>query len=425
MTSTNVRTKIEKGKIFEDNQEVCPVSSLSKNTELTMLNKGVIDIFKKVSSGEDVRLVNLDIVRDNFRKLRQAFSHAIPFIAVKANSSEGILETLDKEGSSYEVATIEELKSCLDKGIDPHKILFSHPAKDRVEIAEAYRLGVNKYVSDSEEDLGLIAQHAPGSEVLVRLRTANTDKDGDSLTGFNDRFGVNAEQAKFMLGEASRMGLSASGLAFHVGTQQENVDSWDATIKMSADIFKEMSQKGMSLKYLDIGGGFPSRYKPGLPEYAEYGEAIHASLREHFKDDLPKILYEPGRSVSATAGLTVGRVINVKHNFERAIVTLSTGRFSAGLFNVGNGMAFYRLSEDGDVTNLSKDKPHVLADVYGKACASFDTPVEGDDVSVPENLKSGDIVVFSGTGAYSGEMVTNWCSKEPPRTITYDTNDIA
>lgn len=367
--------------------------------------------------GEDSRVININVVEENYKKFKDNLPFATVYAAVKANSAKGILETLDKLGSNFEVATIEELNLCLERGVTANKIIFTHPAKDAVEIEGAYKAGIKRFVSDSIEDLELLSKHAPGSKVMIRMKTNNAAKEGDELTGFDSRFGVTEERAKELIWEAKKMGLTPYGVCFHIGTQEENPNAWDKPIEAASRIFKEMKKKGIALEVLDMGGGFPSRFREDIPELEEYGPAIKASLDKHFgSKNLPKeLIIEPGRGISATAGVTIGRVIQVKaheHDETKSIVTLSTGRFSSGLFGVGNGFIFYSRDNSGEFKRLSDDiaKP---ADVYGKACASFDKPVEGE-FYIPAALKSGDIVVISGTGAYSGEMVTNWCSKKPP-----------
>lgn len=384
------------------------------------------DIIQRVAcQGKDIRLVDLNVVRKNYKELKDAFPYATAYAAVKANTSEGILEVLNEEGSNFEIATIEELEECIIRGIDPAKIIFTHPAKDQIEIEQAFERGITRFTSDSEEDLALIAKHAPGSKVMIRIKTENNDqaRDQNILTGFNSRFGVTDAHAKELLRSAKTQGLKPYGLSFHVGTQEENVCAWNSTIQKAAKIFKDMATEGILLEALDIGGGLPSQYKESIPKISEYGEAIGRAINQHFDGNLPKeIMFEPGRAISAMAGVTIGRVINVKnHEYDASkyIVTVSTGKFSAGLFNVGNGMIFYRKKNDSEVEKIS-DEFSKQADIYGKACASFDKPIEGPDIYVPIGIQSGDLVAFTGTGAYSGEMVTKWCSKSPPTTITFD-----
>jgi ornithine decarboxylase len=373
-------------------------------------------------SGEDVRLLDLDVVRRNYAEMREAFPFALIYAAVKANSSSGILEVLNEQGSRFEIATIEEMQQCIERGIAPQNIIFSHPAKDALEIAAAHKVGIRHFVSDSAEDVALLAAHAPNSKVIVRMITANEERSQEEIIGFNARFGVYAEQAIALLKQAKASGLQAHGICFHVGTQQEDVHAWDKTIENAAHIYNTLSTENIHLPMLDLGGGLPSRYKADIAPLSQYGKAIGEALKTHFANiPLQEIVIEPGRSLSAMAGVTLGRVINVKpceDNENQLIITISTGRFSAGLFGVGNQIFFYR--NHGGKIQAFENEPVKKAMVYGKACASFDTPMEGTDVYAPATIASGDIVAFNGTGAYSGQMVTEWCSKKAPTTLCFD-----
>ncbi len=308
------------------------------------------EIVKRVLSGEDLRLINLNIVRKNYQELKEAFSYAAIYAAVKANSEKGILEVLKEEGSNFEVATVEEVWKCISKS-----------------------------------------------------------------------------NVKKLLKLAKGLGLVTEGIAFHVGTQREELISWDSTIEVAASIFREMAnEEGMRLTTLDVGGGFPARYKDEIPMFSAYGVTISDAINKYFAGMLPKeIIIEPGRAISAMAGATIGRVINVKqseHDDSLYIVTLSTGRMSAGLvkeINIAINIYFYRKKQYDDTVSRLSDEFFKNADMYGKDGGVF--LIEKPDVRVPVGLKSGDIIVLMGTGAYCGQWAANqFCGKYAPTTIIFD-----
>jgi ornithine decarboxylase len=370
------------------------------------------EIFEKVKSGEDLRLINFNLVKENYLDFKKYFPFADVYAAVKAISAQGMIRLLDSLGSNFEIATIEELILCLNQDVSPDQIIFTHPAKDQVEIEGAFNLGVQNFVSDSIEDLNLLARYAPGANILIRIKAINPSKENDEITGFDLRFGATKDESASLVLKAFDLGLKVDGICFHIGTQEENVKNWDASIKKASEIFHELDSLGIRLNTLNIGGGFPSRYKQEIPHLEEYGQSIYSSIAKYFDKNLPnKIIIEPGRGLAAMAGITIGRVIQVKKQDKKSIVTLSTGKFSAGLFSVGNGFHFFRSNH-----SLLSDLELVDADVYGKACASFDKPKDGA-FKIPAELKSGDIVVITGTGAYSGEMSNSWCSKTKPRDV--------
>lgn len=376
------------------------------------------DIIQRVQSGEDLRIIGVHVLEQNYQKLKAAFPKFKIYTAVKAVAVEGMLNLLKKSDSHFETASIEEIDQLIHLGVEPQRILFSHPDKDALEISKAYEHGVRSFVSDSIEDLQLIAKLAPRSEVLIRI-IPNEDISNvkNELTQkiFDERFGLDKKMTKKLILKAKKLGLKPKGLAFHVGTQAEKMELWEQPIKIASSVFNEMKKENIILDTLNMGGGFPSEVKEDLPSLSKYETAISGYIKKYFKDSPPtNIIIEPGRSLSGTAGVTISRVINVKKRNKNLIVTVSAGRFSAGL--VGYGQKAYFYSKENNYNKL--EGPYVSGAVYGKVAASLDKIHEEEQISLPKNLKAGDIVVFRGTGAYTGEMSCNgWCGKLSPTDI--------
>ena len=82
-----------------------------------------------------------------------------------------------------------------------------------------------------------------------------------------------------MLEHANRLGLDAHGISFHVGSQQPNTEAWDSALAASAGIFRTLSDRGIQLRMVNLGGGFPARYLKEIPAVKKYGSAISAALR--------------------------------------------------------------------------------------------------------------------------------------------------
>ncbi len=415
---------ISQNKNNQSNSDKYFYEELARFIENSPLTKE--EIVARVSGGEDLQLLDLGVVKQNFLELKKSFSFADIHVAVKANSAPGVMEVLTAAGASFEVATIEEALFCVDKGVNAQDIIFSHPAKDAVEIAKAAQIGIKTFVSDSEEDIRLIGKHAQGSNVIIRIVAAQEDTDNyfksdedSKLRGFNSRFGVNEDDALSLLKYAKHLNLVPYGLTFHVGTQMDDPINWQVPIALAARIFSTASKEGIELEVLDLGGGFPSIHREKIPKLEIFSKEIFSFISESFPQKKPKIIIEPGRSVSAMAGFTFGRVMNIKNcNGDSKIVTISTGKFSAGLFGVGHSIGFFSAKD-------MKLEPMRLQDgwpvnFYGKACASFDIPIEGDHLRIPRSLQSGDVIVFSGTGAYTTTMQTNWCKKSNPSLIVFD-----
>ena len=160
-----------------------------------------------------------------------------------------------------------------------------------------------------------------------------------------------------------------------------------------------------------------------ISEYSEYGKIIKTYLDNYFrKDFFPNtIIIEPGRSLSGMCGVTIGRVINTKRINRKYVVTVSTGKYSAGMDGIGFNMNFY-ISRNGVFYPPGSNVKYVKACVYGKACSSMD--VIEKNVKIPINLKSGDLIVFSGTGAYAAHTATpHWCGRKSPTQIIFDSRN--
>ena len=381
------------------------------------------EIVNRVSRGEDIEVVDLNIVRKNYKAIKEAFPYASIYAAVKALSVQeeipsvvpdgGMLSILNRLDARFEVATIEEFRKLKLINVSSKHIIFTHPDKDALEIRESYQGGLRTFVSDSLPDLHLLAENAPQSKVLIRIATTMGIEDSGS---FNIRFGVDKESAKQLLRQAEQLSLQPIGLAFHVGTQTESPKLWESTIQIAADIFKDMKEEGVSLNTLSIGGGLPARSREEIPEYAQYGTAIKKYLDNSFGEFLPQeIIIEPGRGLSGMSGVTIGRVINTKTIGENYIVTLSIGKFSAGLFGFGLNINFYLKDKKGFYYSSEDYK---LGSVYGKAATGIDRTHLEEVVNVPKDLTTGDLAVFSGTGAYSAHIAApNWGKKSPTRII--------
>ncbi len=389
------------------------------------------EIIERVFSGEDIRLLDLNKIRENQTDLETVFPEFDIHIAYKALSSTRSLDMLKKEfDAKFEIATVEEFRTLSKKGIKPENIIFTHPDKDALEISETFKGGIRTFVSDSPEDIKLLSKHAPGAKVLIRILPNNefTIDNTQGVENFDERFGVTFENAKKLILMAMSLKLKPAGIAFHVGTQTEYLKTWDNPIKQSASFFRDMKNNGINLTILDIGGGFPMIHK-GVPPLSEFGKSIRKSLHKYFDKDIypKKIIIEPGRFVSASAGITITRVINVKKNqsnLEDSVVTVSTGRYSGGIIHFGYKFSFYSVEKTENGNRFCRQFRRnnlVLGHIYGKACASIDRLSMMNKEIIPADLKSGDLMVTTGTGAYTGETATpNWCGKKSPTDIIFD-----
>ncbi len=337
-------------------------------------------------------VVDLDVVADNFRRLRRAVPQAGIYYAVKANPAPEILKLLARMGSSFDTASVNEIDMALAAGVEGDRISYGNTIKKKVDIAAAYQRGVRLYAMDSEAELDKIAEAAPGSRVFCRILTSGANADWP----LSRKFGCDVKMAKNLLVEAAKRDVVPYGVSFHVGSQQRDPGQWDAAVAQAAWLFRACEEDGVRLSMLNIGGGFPTRYRRSIPGMKDYGAAIQDSLARHFGNRIPDIIVEPGRQMVGSAGVIQTEVVLISRKSEeerRRWVYLDIGKFGGLAETMDEAIQYPIVStRDGAVA------PVVLA---GPTCDSADILYEKADYRLPENLEIGDKLEIRSTGAYT------------------------
>ena len=197
-------------------------------------------------------VVDLDVVAENYKILKDNFSNSIIYYAVKANSEPRIIEQLMNLGSYFDIASIGELKQCFSVGVSPDRISYNNPVKKPGDIKNAYDLGIRNFTFDSKGELSKISKMAPGSNVFCRFGV----RDRGALWPFDGKFGCSSEMLIELMVLASNEGLVPKGISFHVGSQQSDALCWTTAIAEAAKIFEALLIEKIDLKVLNIGGGF-------------------------------------------------------------------------------------------------------------------------------------------------------------------------
>ncbi len=338
-------------------------------------------------------VVDLDVVRDNY----QAFARAMPdsrvYYAVKANPAPEILEALAGLGSSFDCASVAEIDMALTAGASPERISYGNTIKKERDIAAAYERGVRLFAVDSREEVEKIGRAAPSARVFCRILIAN---DGAEWP-LSRKFGCAPEMAVEVLEHAYRLGLDAYGVSFHVGSQQPNPEAWDGALAASATIFRELGERGIRLRMVNLGGGFPAKYLKRIPVVKTYGRAISSALARHFGNRIPETIIEPGRGMVGDAGIIKAEVVLISRkeaNDPLRWVYLDIGKFGGLAETMDEAIRYpIRTPRDRDAKS-----PCVIA---GPTCNSVDVLYEKAPYELPVSLSIGDEVLIEGTGAYT------------------------
>jgi len=338
-------------------------------------------------------VVDLDIVRDNYHDLQTALPQTDIFYAVKANPAPEVLALLAKLGSNFDAASLNEIEMVLRAGAAPERISFGNTIKKERDIARAHDLGVRLYAVDCMEEVDKIARSAPDARIFCRLLTSGHGAGWP----LSRKFGCMRDMAVDVLRHGAAQGLEAYGVSFHVGSQQTDLRAWDEALLDAAHVFKSLEQENITLKMINLGGGFPTRYLTDVPTASNYGQAIFSALTQHFGNRLPRLIIEPGRAMVGNAGVIRSEVVLISQkaaNDNLRWVYLDVGKFNGLTETMGEAIRYPLVTpRDHDARS-----PCVLA---GPTCDSVDVMYEKDPYPLPVSLKIGDEVLILGTGAYT------------------------
>ncbi len=217
------------------------------------------------------------------------------------------------------------------------------------------------------------------------------------------KFGTTVERAKELMLRAGDLGLDPYGLSFHVGSQQTKTEAYEVAIGKVAMLFTDLTEAGVNLRMMNLGGGFPTRYRDDVPEIDSFGQAIVRAMTAHFGNALPEIVIEPGRFLVGDAGVVSAEVVLVsRRETDNPVrwVYLDIGRFG-GLAETEGEAIKYR------IVTPHEGQPTGPVAIAGPTCDGADILYERANYRLPLKLACGDRVELLSTGAY----VTTYASQ--------------
>ncbi len=351
-------------------------------------------------------IIDLEAIRRKYGEMKNALPFAQIYYAVKANPQDEVIQLLNELGSCFDVATRFELDQLLRLGVEPERMSSGNTIKKSSDIRYFYDRGIRLFVTDSQEDLANIVEHAPGSKVFFRLLTEGTGSDWP----LSRKFGAHSDMIYYLIIEARNAGLEPYGFSFHVGSQQRDIGQWDDAIARCKYLFDALeADEGISLKMINLGGGFPASYlSPTLP-LDVYASEIKRFLIEDFGDNFPEIYMEPGRAMTADAGVIVSEIIRIskksKNNLYRWTF-LDVGLFGGLIESIGEAIKYPIYFEgQGEAEEI------ILA---GPTCDSMDVMYQDFKYKMPSSTSAGDKVYIFTAGAYTQSYSSVYFNGIPP-----------
>ena len=291
----------------------------------------------------------------------------------------------------FDVASLNEIR--LVSHIAPQaRMSFMHPVKSRESIRQAYyAFGIRDFSLDCEAELEKILEetgNAKDLNLFVRLSVSNRHSK-HSLAG---KFGVSGKTAGKLLFRA-RQKCQRLGICFHAGSQIMNPKAYRYAMLEASRV---ISQAGVIIDIMDVGGGFPSIY-PGLepPPLEEYIKIIFNTFQETLVSEACELWCEPGRALTAEGASLVTRVELRK---DQALY-LNDGTYG-GLFDAGQCAMVYPVKRVESESESTPDTAEFI--FYGPTCDSIDV-MQGPFL-LPADMREGDYIEIENMGAYSASL---------------------
>ncbi len=322
--------------------------------------------------------------------------------AIKANMNLAVVRTLIARGAGIDVTSGGELFRALRVGADPSKIVFSGTGKTDAEIERGLAAGIKMFNVESRQELRCVDAVAGrlGRVASLAFRV-NPDIDPKThpyiSTGLRtSKFGIPIGEAAEAFAEAKALEhVSVAGVDCHIGSQIVDAQPFADALGRLRGLVDELRAAGHEIRTIDVGGGLGVTYEAEVPPSLEaYAEAVCGALG----DTGCELILEPGRSITANAGVFVTRVLYGKANEDKRFAIVD-GAMNDLLRPALYG-AYHRIEPVGPPREGSR-----TIDVVGPVCESSDFLAR--DRALPP-LERGDLLAVHSAGAYGFAMASNY-----------------
>jgi len=358
---------------------------------------------------------------EHLHRIQRAYAELDTTIcySVKACGNINILKFLAKEGSGFDIVSGGELYRVLQTGGDPAKIVYAGVGKTDREIIEALNAGIGYFNIESEAEL----------ENLIRLAKQNTSAHNKQpkaalrvnpdvdyrthtflTTGKKEtKFGVDIERAQKVFADYGDNGaVMLSAIHVHLGTGGKKIDPYVEAVQKILPLIDRLRSNGHNIEALDLGGGYGADYESDtVPSADEYAAGIVPLL----KDKNLKLILEPGKSISANAGILLTRVLYTKRGGAKEFVIVDAGMndlIRPSLYDAFHFIWPVKVQKKFVPARRTKDlQPDGarVVDIVGPICEGADFFAK--DRALPP-VRRGDLICIFTAGAYGFSMSSNY-----------------
>lgn len=333
--------------------------------------------------------------------------------AVKANSNLAVLQVLAEAGAYFDIVSGGELERVLRAGGSADHIIFSGVGKSRAEMQRALEVGIACFNVESQAELVQLSEVAQscGNTANISFRV-NPDVDAKThpyiSTGLKEnKFGVAIEDAPTLYTQAQHLpGINIVGVDCHIGSQLTDTTPFLGALDRLLLLVDKLEAQGITLQHLDLGGGLGVCYRDEQPPaVSDYIGQIKTRLGDrHFP-----LMFEPGRSIVANAGVLLMEVLYLKPGEHKNFAIVDTA------MNDNLRPSLYQAWQDLRPLQQNNTAP-LNWDVVGPICESGDFLAKDRELS----LSAGDRLALMSSGAYGFVMASNYNTRGRPAEVMVD-----
>ena len=332
--------------------------------------------------------------------------------SVKALSNVAILKVLKQCGCGFDIVSGGELHRALLAGADPQKIIFSGVGKSKAEMAAGIKSNILSFNVESESELIALEEVAKEMNAIapVAIRfNPGVDAGGHEFTKTgrkSDKFGVSIDETMMLTAKCIQSkSLNIVGLTCHIGSQISELEKFSEAATQSLKLLLKVEKLGAELNFIDMGGGLGVTY---VDEKTVQPYELIKCYEEIFRGRPERLIVEPGRSISANAGILLTKVEYKKNNF------LITDAAMNDLLRP----ALYQAQHDvWQVNNKNDDVKNY--NIVGPICETGDFLAKDKQLSADE----GDFLALRSVGAYGFVMSSNYNSRMRSAEILVDKDE--
>lgn len=333
--------------------------------------------------------------------------------AVKANSNLGVLNILARLGAGFDIVSMGELERVLKAGGDPSRIVFSGVGKKAEEMARALEVGVACFNVESASELELLSQVACAQNKVAHISLrVNPDVDAKThpyiSTGLKEnKFGIDINQAVAVYQRAAQLpGIHIQGVDCHIGSQLTNITPFLDALDRLLQLIDELATLGINIHHLDLGGGLGVTYRAETPpDPADYINAVKTKIA-----DRPlALMFEPGRSIVANAGVLLTRVLYLKPTAHKNFAIVD-----AAMNDLIRPALYQAWQQVVPVTEAAGESR--TWDIVGPVCETGDFLAKERQLA----LNEGDLLAIQSSGAYGFVMSSNYNTRGRAAEVVVD-----